>query len=426
MPERGRGTRGTRGDGGSRAAGSGGVGRFGALRSTLRRHPLATDTALTVAILIATAPLLLLSWPLRTITPLEMETDLGFQIGLLAPLVWRRRNPTAVFVTIYAVALLHLVCSPNRLLPGHLALLIAFYTVAAQTSGRRTLVAAAMMGMGTLMGEVSFDTTENRETNWLLVCGLVITAWILGTSMRTRTAYLAVLEDRTIRLERDRDQRARLAVATERARIAREMHDVVAHHISVMIALAQGAQYTVRTSPDQAEEVMGRVSDTGRQALDQMRRLLGVLRDPDGHPARAPQPGVADLDTLLATVQAAGLTTELVVDGTPFPLSSDGQLVVYRLVQESLTNTIKHADATTAWVRLRYGPDRELEIEVVDNGCGAIKRPDLLGGHGLAGMVERAALFGGTVDAGEDPGGGWRVHAHFRVPETEESTELNA
>jgi signal transduction histidine kinase len=384
--------------------------RFGTLRTALRAHPVAADAAFAALVFMITAPR---EW--RNPPPLAWAWAL--QTALLLPLVWRRKAPTAVFGMIAAVALIQWLT--NRLMAADLALLIAFYTVAAYATARRVLLAAGVLEIGAVLAAVRFAPHDTTLWAWILMSGMITAAGVIGTNMRTRRAYLAALEDRAARLERDRDQQSQLAVADERARIAREMHDIVAHHISVMIALADGAGFITRTKPDQAEEIMGRVSDTGRQALDEMRRLLGVLRDNSPQPALAPQPAVADLDDLLGTVRAAGLPTQLTVTGQPYPLPSSAQLVVYRLVQEALTNVLKHANATRARVRLDYCPGHVLQVEVTDNGRGA-SGPPAPGRHGLTGMRERAAVFGGTVEAGPQAGGGWRVsiRLHLQGAET--------
>ena len=189
------------------------------------------------------------------------------------------------------------------------------------------------------------------------------------------------------------------------------MHDIVAHNIAVMIALADGAAYTAADDVDQAVSIMGEVSAAGRSALTEMRRLLGVLRAPVAPgPRRAPQPTLADIEDLLATVRAAGLATRLTVTGQPFALPPSAQLTLYRIIQEALTNTLKHAPGASAQVHLAYLPG-EVVLEVTDNGQPAAE-PNALpaAGHGIAGMRERAAVFGGRVDAGPRSGGGWRVH----------------
>jgi signal transduction histidine kinase len=383
---------------------------FSAVRTAIRTHPMATDAAFAALIFVITMERVVRSPP-----PLAWAWAL--QTALLVPLVWRRKAPTAVFGVIAAVALAQWLT--DRLLAADLALLIAFYTVAAYATARRVLLAAGVLEFGTVLAAVRFAPPGTTLWAWILMSGMITAAGVIGTNMRTRRAYLAALEDRAARLERDRDQQALLAVADERARIAREMHDIVAHHISVMIALADGAGFTTRANPDQAQEIMGRVSDTGRQALDEMRRLLGVLRDNSPQPALAPQPAVTDLDDLLGTVRAAGLPTQLTVTGQPFTLPSSAQLVVYRVAQEALTNVFKHAGATSSQVRLHYHPGHVLQVEVTDNGRGTSTTP-APGGHGLAGMRERAAVFGGTVEAGPQAGGGWRVsiRLHMRGAES--------
>jgi signal transduction histidine kinase len=197
------------------------------------------------------------------------------------------------------------------------------------------------------------------------------------------------------------------------------VHDIVAHNIAVMVALAEGAAYTVADSPDQAATIMGQVAGTGRSALTEMRRMLGVMRQPGG-PEHAPAPALADLGALLATVRAAGLPTVLRVTGQPFPLPPSAELALYRMIQEALTNTLKHAGAASAQVRLDYRPGA-IGLEVTDDGRpdegqpGAGPAAGPAAGHGIAGMRERAAVFGAEVSAGPRAGGGWRVHTVLRL-----------
>jgi signal transduction histidine kinase len=231
---------------------------------------------------------------------------------------------------------------------------------------------------------------------------------VIGLNVRTRRAYLAALEDRAAQLEAERDTRARLAVASERARIAREMHDIVTHNLSVMIALADGAGYVIESSPVEAAGAVRQVAETGRTALREMRRLLGVLRDDDGSGTLEPLPGLNELEDLIEQVRAAGLPTRLEVRGTPFGMGPGAELSVYRLVQEGLTNCMKHApSASGATVTLSYRPAHQLTIDVLDDGSPGAERNE---GHGLTGMRERAELFGGSAEAGPQAHGGWRVH----------------
>lgn len=336
-----------------------------------------------------------------------------FQVLLWLPLVWRRRHPATVFWVVAAVAFGQWVAAVR--LPGDAALLVAMYTVAAHETRARAMPAAAALGLGVVLATVSWAPAGGVVPSLVFLSGIVAAAWFLGVNVRTRRAYLASLIDRAERLERDRDQQARLAVAAERTRIAREMHDVVAHSLSVMVTLADAASLTLRTRPDDADAALRQVSSTGRDALAETRRLLGVLRTDVDEPAgpRQPQPGIGRLDELLAPVRATGLPAQLTVTGTPFPVPVSAETAVYRIVQEALTNTLKHAaDPTYVGVTLRYDEPR-LVVDVRDDGRPrpATDSP----GHGLTGMRERAAAFGGGVTAGPVAGGGWRVTADLPV-----------
>ena len=379
-----------------------------------RRHPALTDAALAAAVL---AMSLLLAGPApdRHINGLPV----ALAIALAGPLAWRRRAPFTVFLVMTGVAVAQL--RTTREVNDDLVVLVAFYTLAAYQPPRRVLAAAAILVAGAALIDV---TAFHILGLWALLTGLVAATGLLGYYARTRRAYLAALTDRAERMERERDQQARLAAAAERTRIAREMHDIVAHSIAVMIALADGAAYTAVASPEQAVSLMGQVSATGRSALTEMRRLLGVLREPAA-PGHAPQPTLDRVSDLLASVRAAGLPARLTVTGQPFPLPHSAQLALYRVIQEALTNTLKHAPGAAAQVRLAYA-DGEIELEVTDDGghppgvpaasaagaAGAAGGPGA--GHGITGMRERAAVFGGQVTAGPRPGGGWRVHTVLR------------
>jgi signal transduction histidine kinase len=217
-----------------------------------------------------------------------------------------------------------------------------------------------------------------------------------------------------VRLEIERDQRSRLATATERVRVAREMHDIIGHNLSVMITLADGGAYAADVAPERSKEALRLVGDAGRQALGELRRMLGVLREEADGPELEPQPGIADLDALCARIRAAGPEVVYRSAGELEHLDQGVQLMAYRIVQEAFTNTLNHAGPHTridVSVAVE-GPD--LRIRVRDDGradTATRPRPPAEQGHGLAGMRERAALYGGTVDAGPTPGGGWVVHA---------------
>lgn len=338
---------------------------------------------------------------------------LVLDFGLALPLIWRRRWPTAVFAIIALTAFVQWVM--NERIGADVALLIAFYTVAAREGRRKTVAAAAFLELGVVLAAVRWvhGGWGNKLLVLVLLSGMVTAAGFIGANIRTRRAYLASIEDRNLHLERERDQQAQIAAAAERARIAREMHDIVAHNLSVMIALADGAALTTGDDPARATTAMRQVSATGRQALMEMRRLLGVLRD-DGPVALEPQPGLTDLETLLTQVRLVGLRGELVTEGRLPALPAGLQLTIYRLVQEALTNTLKHAiEPHTATVRLRFSDEKGLEVEVTDDGAATSRADATAAGHGINGMRERAAVYGGTVEAGPRLGRGWQVRGRF-------------
>jgi signal transduction histidine kinase len=242
------------------------------------------------------------------------------------------------------------------------------------------------------------------------VYSIFAAAWALGDNLRTRRAYLAELEARAERLEREQEETARRAVAEEQARIARELHDVISHNVSVMVIQAAAGGDVFATRPDRAREALGSIESTGRDALVELRRLLGVVRpasDDDVGAGFEPQPGLARLPELIEHVTAAGLSVELTVAGEPRGLPAGVDLSAYRIVQEALTNTLKHAHAANARVMIRYA-DASLELEVIDDGSSA----GIAGrGRGIIGMHERTALLGGELSAGPRPSGGFGVRA---------------
>jgi signal transduction histidine kinase len=300
---------------------------------------------------------------------------------------------------------------------GGFGVLIAIYTVAAHVPLREAIVAAGIYVVGMALSLIGFSRDSGSSFDVVFADFLVnllalILAWTVGVTIRTRRAYVAALEARAELLEREREDNARLAVALERGRIAREMHDVVAHNVSVVVVQAAAAERMVETDPERARQAMRDVAATGRQALTEMRRLLGVLRDGDASDDLGPQPGVAELRALAGTVEDAGMQVELSVQGEERPLPASAALSVYRIVQEALTNSLRHAGPARARVILRYLPDA-LEVQVSDNGVGVVP-PAEHGGHGLIGMRERVALFGGELTAGPRPEGGYAVVA--RIP----------
>ena len=334
----------------------------------------------------------------------------------------RRRWPMAVYSVVGVGTIVYAWLGYPQSVGGF-GVLIAIYTVAAHVPLREAIVAAGIYVIGMALSLVGFSRESGSSLDVLFADFLVnllalILAWTVGVTVRTRRAYVAALEARAELLEREREDNARLAVALERGRIAREMHDVVAHNVSVVVVQAAAAERMVETDPERARQAMRDVAATGRQALTEMRRLLGVLRDGDAPDNLGPQPGVAELRALAGTVEDAGMQVELSVQGEERPLPASAALSVYRIVQEALTNSLRHAGPARARVILRYLPDA-LEVQVSDNGVGGVP-PAEHGGHGLIGMRERVALFGGELTAGPRPEGGYAVVA--RIPTTGSGT----
>jgi signal transduction histidine kinase len=296
------------------------------------------------------------------------------------------------------------------------ALLVALYSLAlhgrlrqlpwacAATAGALSLVAARVSAAVSVWDALFF------------LLSTATAALALGLMVRIRRAQLARLRDRAARLEIERDQRGRLAVAAERARVAREMHDIVGHNLSVIITLADAGAYAAAAAPERGREALHLIGDTGRQALGELRRVLGVLREADGPPSEpelSPQPGLTDIDALCEGVRAAGLEVVYRSAGDVDALDSGVQLTVYRIVQEALTNTLKHAGAGARANLAIIVQDTRLTITVQDSGpLVPAGRPRTVNeeGHGLVGMRERAALYGGHVSAGAS-GAGWTVRA---------------
>jgi signal transduction histidine kinase len=300
---------------------------------------------------------------------------------------------------------------PDRGALFPVALAISLYTVAATMSRVRALAAAALV-VGVTLLVVAQDGTRHWAVAVSDAAGFAAAVVVVGLYVGTRRAYLAALRDRARRLERERDQSSALAAAEERARIAREMHDSVAHHLTVIVALSDGALRAVTRAPGEAVDAIADVSATARQALAETRRLLGVLRADSGPEPRQPLPGLADLDDLLGRVRAAGLPVRFERSGASADLPPGIQLAVFRLIQEALTNTMKHAgpDASAA-VRLQFA-QAEVRVDVEDDGTGRGAAPGADGG-GLTGMRERISAFGGDLDFGPRDPRGWRVTARL-------------
>ncbi|MGD9573683.1 MAG: sensor histidine kinase [Thermoleophilia bacterium] len=348
----------------------------------------------------------------------EVEgSDLGLTIVTLAwglPMLFaRRRAPvvaaTAVFVGFATQAVIWPHSVPYSFFTFVIVMMAGGLYGYHLTTWRSRAAGAALV-LASILIVVGVDP-DGSWTNLISSLPIAAIAWLIGHVLRANNERNAELRGRAERLERERDAEARAAVAEERTRIAREMHDVVAHSISVMVIQAEAAEEMLARDPERAARPLAAVQETGRTALAELRRMLGVLREAEEGPDLAPQPGLAGLDELAQHVRDAGLPVTVRVEGEPRPLSPTGDLQAYRIVQEALTNALKHAGPARAEVVLRYEP-AEVVIEVTDDGRGFDPATDG-GGHGLAGMRERVAVCGGVMSAGRRAQGGFEVVARL-------------
>ncbi|MFF5706813.1 sensor histidine kinase [Streptomyces sp. NPDC012794] len=386
----------------------------------IRRHPTGVDSFW--AVLFFGMSMMNVAGAEGQSTALRLAT-VPVVAALTAALALRRKWTVAMFWLTVGAGLYQLAIGQEMQFCD-VAMLVVLYTVAAADVPRwvsRTALACGLLASPLYFLRFGIDKSASTVEEILFALFMMVPfalAWVTGDSLRTRRAYYAQLVERNQRLEKEREAQAKVAVAAERARIARELHDVVAHNVSVMVVQADGAAYVLDVAPDQAKEALQTISGTGRQALAEMRRLLGVLRtgEPQESEDYVPQPDVEQIEVLVEQVRAAGLTVGFEVEGAPRKLPSGVELTAYRIVQEALTNTRKHGGPDAkATVRLVYFDDG-LGLLVEDDGRGAAHELYEDGGadgagHGLIGMRERIGMVGGTLDAGPRPGGGFRISA---------------
>lgn len=335
--------------------------------------------------------------------------------ALTLPLLVRRRFPVAVFATIVASGWLQFELGGGLGQP-FFAVIISLYAVGAHASRPFTFVGPAAVVLLVLLADIPRlrDGAPWDEVipAWFILFGV----WGFGRWMRHRALAAVVLTERAEEAERNRHEQAARAVTEERARIARELHDLVAHSMGVIVIQAQGAQRALDTSPDQAREALSAIETAGRCGMAEMRRLLGMLTDDGVDPGTVPQPTLHEIPDLVEGLRAAGISVDLRVEGAVRALPAGLELTGYRVVQEAMTNALKHAGQVPVGVRLCYEPDW-LDIEVTDQGPTDSMQPvngHDSGFHGLVGMRERVSLYGGTIDTGPTTGGGFSVHA--RIP----------
>ncbi|WP_432889087.1 sensor histidine kinase [Kribbella sp. CA-245084] len=404
--------------------------RFGRIGRRLRRADRARPWVVDTLVVIGAFLLFCLPDLIRGGGPHELEgvfnqVPLGvmvaFQAGLILPLLLRRRAPMTAFVMTAAVFAAQ--WSLQVFLRADVALFIALYSLTLHSSLRRLLWACAITVAVLTLAVVQISAVASvPEAAFFLVCASTA-AVALGLVVRIRRSQLAALRDRAAQLEIERDQRSMLAVAGERARVAREMHDILGHNLSVIIRLADGGAYAVRVNPDRSAQALTLIGETGREALNDLRRTLGALRDDAAVPDLSPQPGIADVDGLCDRFRAAGPRVSYRTAGE-LPADRGLQLATYRIVQEALTNALKHAGPDTeARVSLEVVHQR-LRIQVEDTGPAVGFEPaaDSSDGQGLIGIRERAALYGGTVTTGRTRGGGWTVQTELELAPAQERT----
>jgi signal transduction histidine kinase len=401
----------------------------------IRRHPTWVDSLWAVLLALTSGAWIALAWIGADSRGApkghgEQIAAIPFAVCLSLVVALRRRAPEKMLILATATAAAQMAIGVQAVV-GDFAYYVIIFTVASRdtTWASRYALAGSLCAPALAnlrWPEAHVSIVGNIIGDLFLTLSFVL-AWVLGDSLRTRRAYFSQLEERATRLEREREAQTLIAAAAERARIARELHDVVAHNVSVMVVQADGAAYVLPTAPEQTKQALETISGTGRQALAEMRRLLGVLRSgegvggvgaqrEEGAGEYVPQPGVEQLTDLVEQVRGAGLSVDFAVEGEPRPLPSSVELTAYRLVQEALTNSRKHGGPHVgATVSLRYGAD-ELSLLAEDDGRGARRElyedggSDGLG-HGLIGMRERVGMVGGRFEAGPRPGGGFRVSA---------------
>ena len=330
------------------------------------------------------------------------------------PLLWRRRAPVAVlFICVVVLGIQANFFNPTSEPPltTFVLLLVVFYSVAAHGEGRRADVSAAVVFAAEILAiDVPRFLAGENPGDIIPAWAFIIVFWFIGKTIRQRRMQAVELEDRASQLELEREEKARLAVAEERSRISRELHDVIAHSVSVMVVQSQAAQRLLEGEQRNARQALKSIETTGRQALTEMRRLLGILRRTDAELALAPQPSLEHLNTLIEQMREAGLPVELRIEGEAEPLPPGVDLSAYRIVQEALTNALKHAGPARAWVKIHYGDD-EVELEVSDDGRGTGRGGG--SGQGLIGMHERVAFYGGVLESGNRDDGGYVVRARL-------------
>jgi signal transduction histidine kinase len=344
---------------------------------------------------------------------------LGVTLALLStvPIAWRARWPlAAAAIILFANGACVYAAAPHQAaFQPFIALTLAFYSVGSRLEGPSSVWAPFALALAAVPVFVAAVLHGQEAGNAIPNYVWLIAAWAVGRTVRGWRHKTLALEAANRALEEQRELRAQAAVAVERGRIARELHDVIAHNVSMIVVQAGAAARVLASDESPVRDALKAIESTGRETVEEMRRLLGVLRRADDGLALAPQPGLRDLGSLVAHAREAGLPVELHYEGEPLPLPPGIDLSAYRIVQEALTNTLKHAGGAHAQVTVRYEAGA-IELEIRDDGDGSGAGGGT--GHGLIGMRERVALWGGRLDAGRPDGGGWAVRARLPIAGT--------
>jgi signal transduction histidine kinase len=368
-----------------------------------RIPPIWLDRALAAAFLVAGLIEFLVTWD-------HSMAWAVVPVIAYSTLAWRRTRPNVAGIVMIGAWLTLNWGSAGDLEPLQVplvAVLFMAYAMGAYTTARAAIAAPLILGVGMLIIVTSFD--QQVFTDYVFPTAFVMVAWLAGRGLRTRARLTEELHEAAAQAEEAHELQIARAAAEERRRIAREMHDVVAHSVSVMVVQAGGARRILERDPRRAVEAAAHIEDVGRAALTEMRRLLGMMHHGEEDAGRAPQPTLRELDGLITRSRAAGLDVTLVVEGEPQPLPPGKDLAAYRVVQEALTNAIKHAGAAQTSVTVRWEPS-SLELAIVDKGGMAMNGSNG-SGHGLVGMEERMRLYDGSLRAGPVTGGGFEVVA---------------
>jgi len=390
-------------------------GRSSLARRLERLNPPVVDAAIAVVLAAITLIEVAVASDLEGATPTEARWSAVFMLAITLPLALRRRYPFEVMAVVGGAAIVYnlLDVPPDPYTPTF-AVLLAVYTVSSYATRTQARIAAVIVGLALVVLNLPWFVEEDFGdvvNQFVLVGG----AWVVGQNTRYRRRQTDLLEERAERAEQEREERERVAVLEERSRLAREIHDVIAHSVGVIAVQAGAARAVAEQRPDRAREALAAIEDVSKDTLVELRRALGALRAPGDEAALRPAPGLADLRELVEQVGRAGVTVSLSEEGERREVPSGVDLSAYRIVQEALTNTVKHAGPTTARVTVRYG-DAWLEVAVTDEGGAQGARPadeaSSNGGQGLIGMRERVSMLGGEFDAGPT-GSGFEVRARF-------------